>query len=195
MLSRIRKLVGSNDASTDRTPSNPFSHTSAGGGVVVRPDSLPKDLQKKFSRGIQYNMVRCHHSVCKCETHSVNIPKQKIVVRGDRNVGKTRLLERLQGLGFREEVSENHSSVTVANIDIFECHCCEYRFTFSQYQPTEEINVVTINWNHKLTGRRAVRILMRPLLYIYAFTHRRHCQSRAVGGSGQGDSEADDGGG
>ncbi|XP_026484318.1 rab-like protein 6 [Vanessa tameamea] len=84
MFSALKKLTKSGD---DRCPA---------------PMPMSSSLQKKFSRGVHFNM--------------------KILIKGDRNVGKSCLLQRLQGGAFTEE-----------------------------YVPTEQIQVAPIHWAYKNT--------------------------------------------
>ncbi|XP_044263136.1 rab-like protein 6 [Tribolium madens] len=93
MFSAIKRFASKGDGSPNNST------------VVSRPPShqaMSSSLQRKFARGVQYNM--------------------KIVIKGDRNVGKTCLFNRLQGKKFIEE-----------------------------YIPTEEIQVTSIQWNYKAT--------------------------------------------
>ncbi|CAH2068517.1 unnamed protein product, partial [Iphiclides podalirius] len=82
MFSALKKLTRTND---DRCPA---------------PMPMSSSLQRKFSRGVHFNM--------------------KILIKGDRNVGKSCLLQRLQGGPFTEE-----------------------------YVPTEQIQVAPIHWTYK----------------------------------------------
>ncbi|XP_068694737.1 rab-like protein 6 isoform X1 [Montipora foliosa] len=89
MLSAFKKWAkGGNENSKLSTP------------MGVR--AMGQALQRKFARGIQYNL--------------------KIVIKGDRNTGKSCLFQRLQGKPFSE-----------------------------QYIPTNEIQVASIHWNYKTT--------------------------------------------
>lgn len=65
-------------------------------------NSMNAALQRKFARGVHYNL--------------------KLLLRGDRNTGKSCLFKRLQGGSFVES-----------------------------YTPTDEINVTSIQWNYKAT--------------------------------------------
>ncbi|CAG0913838.1 unnamed protein product [Notodromas monacha] len=89
MFSAIKKLASKGDSSSS-------NHVPQG------LQAMPHSLQKKFAKGVQYNM--------------------KIVIKGDRNVGKSCLFQRLQGGKFSED-----------------------------YVPTEEIQVTSVQWSYKTT--------------------------------------------
>ncbi|XP_041974328.1 rab-like protein 6 [Aricia agestis] len=74
--------------------------TRSGEDRCAPPMPMSSSLQKRFSRGVHFNM--------------------KILIKGDRNVGKSCLLQRLQGGAFTED-----------------------------YVPTEQIQVAPIHWTYK----------------------------------------------
>ncbi|XP_051278255.1 rab-like protein 6 isoform X2 [Dicentrarchus labrax] len=102
MFSALKKLVGSEPGQLrDKN-------------IPAGLQSMNQSLQRRFAKGVQYNIVK---------GFLTDFPSQvKIVIRGDRNTGKSTLWHRLQGKKFVEE-----------------------------YLPTQEIQATSIHWNYKTT--------------------------------------------
>lgn len=96
MLSAWKKFINKNDQSPDVKSATNTNDVPPG------IQKLDKELQRKFARGVNYNM--------------------KVVIKGDKRVGKTSLFLRLKGYGFQET-----------------------------YNPTENLNVTSIDWSYKAT--------------------------------------------
>lgn len=96
----FRACFPGSSAAGSNGPKNDGSPQQNNHGLPTGVETLNPVLQRRFARGIQYNM--------------------RIVLKGDRNVGKTALYHRLQGVPPPTE-----------------------------YKPTEEIQVCTIQWSYK----------------------------------------------
>lgn len=89
MISAWRRFINK-DANSDQPNGNWVN------GVPPGVQKLDKELQRKFARGVNYNM--------------------KVVIKGDAKVGKTSLFLRLKGYGFQEEYTPTeHLNVTSIN--------------------------------------------------------------------------------
>lgn len=130
MLSAIKKLTSRQDASpntsTNTANANQNVANSASNAACT---PMTASLQRKFAKGVQYNSKHYIHifgtikMLFKLHLFSFFLANVvKIIIKGDRNVGKSCLLERLQGKGFIET-----------------------------YTPSNEINVASIQWSFLAT--------------------------------------------
>ena len=95
MISAWRKLVTRAGPANGEQSATNGAH-SAGRNLPSGIQKLDKELQRKFARGVNYNM--------------------KVVIKGDSQVGKSSLFLRLKGYGFREEYLPTES-LDVTSID------------------------------------------------------------------------------
>lgn len=86
MFSALKKITGNRNGNGTNGDVNGSASTP---GDLLSPSmhAMPASLQKKFSRGVHYNM--------------------KLLLRGDRASGKTTLFKRLQGDKFSEEYEQS----------------------------------------------------------------------------------------
>ncbi|XP_053727554.1 rab-like protein 6 isoform X1 [Synchiropus splendidus] len=94
--------------------------------------SMNQSLQRRFAKGVQYNM--------------------KIVIRGDRNTGKSTLWHRLQGKKFVEE-----------------------------YIPTQEIQATSIHWNYKMAPYQATDDVVKVEVWDVVDKGQKHPLPEGVG--------------
>lgn len=137
MFSALRKLAtNTKNEGTNKSPTN-----SNG------PQTMAASLQKKFAKGVHYNSkykLRKIHNLRELIRLSLLIVK--IIIRGDRNVGKTCLFHRLQGQGFIEEY-----------VPTQEIQVCYIPFSKSTFQAwvlmfcCGKLKVASIQWNYKAT--------------------------------------------
>lgn len=114
MLNLFKKLQKPNATDNGTASANAQHAGGAANNASYRP--MGQHLQRKFARGIQYNSKLCL-SYC---FHLIGLLfTVKVIIRGDRNVGKTCLFHRLQGDKFIEEYSPSEEiKVTFLNLDL-----------------------------------------------------------------------------
>lgn len=130
MFSAFKRLAGKSGDGLSNASGN-----SSGGNNSTSPrpahHAMPTNLQRKFAKGVQYNskfffIYLSIYFLANLFASYLKFVKLlfavKIIIKGDRNVGKSCLFHRLQGQKFVEE-----------------------------YLPTEEIQVASIQWNYKAT--------------------------------------------
>lgn len=93
--------------------------------------AMDEQLQRKFAKGIQYNSKWVHGLAHVMHFFSFRDPPVKVVIRGDRNTGKTCLFHRMQGKAF-----------------------------IDSYIPTNEIQVTSIHWCYPRECRDSVCVFV-----------------------------------
>lgn len=101
-----------NEQSIESGAGRPGARETASAGPGAAPpaavSTMKNEVSRKFARGATYNM--------------------RVIIRGDRNTGKTQLWNRMQGKGFS-----------------------------AAYLPTPQIQTATIDWNHK-TASEVIKV-------------------------------------
>lgn len=143
MFSALKKLtlrspdVGTSNGSLQGLQSQGFPAGTANG-----INAMNLALQRKFAKGVNCNL--------------------KLIIKGDRNTGKSCLLNRLQ-------VNKLVRNVTVTGgLNVFSILLKGGEFS-EEYTPTDEIQVASIQWNYKATDEIIKVEVKKSKLYCHGF--------------------------